>query len=40
MELLDAIRSRRTSNGPFRPDPVKVEHQRLLLEAASRAPSH
>ena|SRR5688572_24548383 len=40
MELLDAIRSRRTSNGSFRPDPVKVEHQRLLLEAASRAPSH
>lgn len=40
MELLDAIRSRRTTNGPFRPDPVKIEHQRLLIEAASRAPSH
>lgn len=40
MELLDAIRSRRTSNGPFRPDPVTPEHQRLLIEAASHAPSH
>jgi nitroreductase len=40
MELLDAIRRRRTSNGPFRPDPVKWEHQRLLVEAASHAPSH
>ncbi|MCB0211233.1 MAG: nitroreductase family protein [Anaerolineae bacterium] len=40
MELLDAIRSRRTTNGPFLPDPVKPEHQKLLIEAASRAPSH
>ena len=40
MELLEAIRNRRTSNGPFRPDPVKIEHQMLLIEAASRAPSH
>ena len=40
MELLDAIRSRRTTNGPFQPVPVKPEHQRLLIEAASRAPSH
>jgi nitroreductase len=40
MELLEAIRTRRTSNGPFRPDPVTIEHQRLLIEAASHAPSH
>ena len=39
MELLDAIRRRRTTNGPFLPDPVTAEHQRLLLEAAGRAPS-
>ena len=39
MELLDAIRRRKTTNGPFLPDPVTEEHQRLLLEAAGRAPS-
>src|SRR5919199_2049505 len=39
MELLDAIRRRRTTNGPLLPDPVKPEHQRLLMEAAGRAPS-
>lgn len=39
MELLDAIRRRRTTNGRFLPDPVSEEHQRLLLEAAGRAPS-
>lgn len=39
MELLDAIRRRKTTNGPFLPDPVSIEHQRLLLEAAGRAPS-
>lgn len=40
MELLDAIRSRRTTNGPFAKKPVSLEHQRLLMEAAVRAPSH
>ncbi|HMQ53086.1 MAG TPA: nitroreductase family protein [Anaerolineae bacterium] len=40
MELLDAIRSRKTTNGPLRADPVSKEHQKLLIEAASRAPSH
>lgn len=40
MELIDAIRNRRTTNGPFKPDPVSKEHQHLLIEAASRAPSH
>ena len=39
MELLEAIRRRRTTNGPFLPDPVSVEHQRLLMEVAGRAPS-
>jgi len=39
MEFLDVIRRRKTTNGPFLPDPVSEEHQRLLLEAASRAPS-
>ncbi|HEX2863727.1 MAG TPA: nitroreductase family protein [Deinococcales bacterium] len=40
MDLLEAIRERRTTNGPFSPEPVAPEHVRLLLEAASRAPSH
>jgi nitroreductase len=39
MELLDAIRARKTTNGPLLPDPVKVEHQKLLMEVAGRAPS-
>lgn len=39
MEFLDVIRRRKTTNGPFLPDPVSEEHQRLLLEAAGRAPS-
>ncbi|MBX3066717.1 MAG: nitroreductase family protein [Anaerolineae bacterium] len=40
MDLLDAIRRRRTTNNKFAPDPVKPEHIRLLIEAASRSPSH
>ncbi len=39
MELLDALRRRRTTNGPFLPDPVSEQHQRLLMEVAGRAPS-
>lgn len=39
MELFDAIRRRQTTNGAFLPDPVAEEHQRLLIEAAGRAPS-
>ena len=39
MELIDAIRGRRTTNGAFLPDPVREEHQRLLIEVAGRAPS-
>jgi nitroreductase len=40
MELRDAILERRTTNGHFLPDPVSLEHQHRLVEAASRAPSH
>jgi nitroreductase len=40
MELLEAIRKRKTTNTPFLPDKVSDEHKRLLIEAASRAPSH
>ena len=40
MELFEAIRRRRTTNGPFLPDPVSPEHQRALVEAAGMAPSH
>jgi nitroreductase len=39
VEFLDVVRRRRTTNGPFRPDPVSQEHQRLLMEVAGRAPS-
>jgi nitroreductase len=39
MEFLDVVRRRKTTNGPLRPDPVSEEHQRLLMEVASRAPS-
>ncbi|MGH9270064.1 MAG: nitroreductase family protein, partial [Ilumatobacteraceae bacterium] len=40
MELNDAVVGRRTTNGPFLDRPVSLDHQRRLLEAASRAPSH
>ncbi|MEJ5945149.1 nitroreductase family protein [Pseudokineococcus basanitobsidens] len=40
MQLLDAIRDRRTTNGAFLPDPVSEEHQRLLVTVAGAAPSH
>ncbi|MCA9711696.1 MAG: nitroreductase family protein [Myxococcales bacterium] len=40
MELRDVILRRSTTNGHFRPDPVSLEHQHRLMEAASRAPSH
>jgi nitroreductase len=39
MELLEAIRRRRTTNGAFLPDPVSADDQRLLVEVAGRAPS-
>jgi nitroreductase len=40
MEFLEVIRKRKTANGPFLDRPVSKEHQHLLMEAASRAPSH
>jgi len=40
MELRDAILRRSTTNGHFLPEPVRLEHQHRLMEAASRAPSH
>jgi nitroreductase len=40
MELREAIWRRSTTNGPFKPDKVSLEHQHRLMEAASRAPSH
>jgi nitroreductase len=39
VDFLDVVRRRKTTNGPFRPDPVSEEHQRLLMEVAGRAPS-
>jgi len=40
MTLPEAIKTRKTSNGHFDPRPVSIEHQRMLIEAAERAPSH
>lgn len=40
MDFLEVVRRRRTTNGPFLPDPVSDEHQHLLVEAAAMAPSH
>ncbi len=40
MELREAILRRSTTNGHFLPEPVTLEHQHRLMEAASRAPSH
>lgn len=39
-DLFETIRSRRTTNGPFKPDPVDPQHLRTILEMASHAPSH
>jgi nitroreductase len=38
--LIEGMLARRTTNGPFRPGPVKVEHQHLLMRVAQAAPSH
>ena len=40
MELIEGMLNRRTTNGPFRPDPVSREHQHLLMQVAQAAPSH
>ncbi len=39
MEFLDVVFNRKTTNGPFLSDPVKEEHQKLLLQVAGAAPS-
>ncbi|MVN86723.1 nitroreductase [Deinococcus sp. HMF7620] len=40
MNLIDGMLARRTTNGPFRPDPVSRDHQHLLMRVAQAAPSH
>lgn len=40
MDLLDAIRSRRTTNGAFEDRPLDPAHVRTILEMAACAPSH
>lgn len=40
MELREAIWRRKTTNGHFSTEPVSRAHQRQLVEAAARAPSH
>jgi nitroreductase len=39
VDFFEVVERRKTTNGPFLPDPVEPEHQRILVEAASRAPS-
>ncbi len=38
--VIEGMLRRRTTNGPFRPDPVSREHQHLLMRVAQAAPSH
>lgn len=40
VRLIEGMLARRTTNGPFRPDPVRREHQHLLMRVAQAAPSH
>lgn len=40
VRLIEGMLARRTTNGPFRPDPVRTEHQHLLMRVAQAAPSH
>lgn len=40
MELIEGMLARRTTNGPFRPEPVSREHQHTLMRVAQAAPSH
>lgn len=39
MDFFEVVDRRKTTNGPFLEDKVSREHQRLLVEAAARAPS-
>jgi nitroreductase len=40
LDFLEVLKKRKTTNGPFLPDPVSEEHQRLIVEVAAMAPSH
>jgi nitroreductase len=40
VDFLEVLKKRKTTNGPFLPDPVSKEHQHLLVEVAAMAPSH
>jgi nitroreductase len=40
VNLFEAIKNRRTTNGHFQNKPISEEHVKLLMEAASHAPSH
>jgi len=40
LDFLEVVKRRKTTNGPFLPNPVSREHQHLLVEVAAMAPSH
>ncbi len=40
MDLKEVVNKRKTTNGFFSDEPVSIEHQHMLMKAASRAPSH
>jgi nitroreductase len=40
MDILEAIRNRRTTNSRFADKPISTEHLKIILESASHAPSH
>jgi len=40
MQLFEAIKRRRTTNGAFLPQPIDPQHIHTLIEMASHAPSH
>lgn len=40
MEFLDLVARRRTTNGPLSSEPVRLEHQQMLVDVAGMAPSH
>src|SRR6056297_3060851 len=40
MDFVDVVARRRTTNGPLSAEPVRLEHQQMLVDAAGMAPSH
>jgi len=40
VDFFEVVGRRKTTNGSFSPDPISLEHQRLLVDVAARAPSH